>query len=272
VRRSERSAAGLGAGRGEGRPEPSLQGPQDRAVSRRANEGSRGWRGEGRPEPSLQGPQDRAVSRRRTESNGHGFTLIEVLAALLIVSLVFGLLLESVTHNLADLSRARAEARGAQLAENKMRDLRADLEVGQEIKDGITEGVFDAPDNDLHWQIAIMPQSLVLPPDYKGELPPSPLFKVTGGPQPATASSDKDKEPLRMVEVRVFGENTDPNTVEPFVILLTSKPDDSQLQQLQQGQNGQGQPGQPGLPGQQRNGTTPQTGTQGMGSNTGRFQ
>ena len=66
----------------------------------------------------------------------HGFTLIEVLAAVLIVSLVFGLLLESVTRNLADLGRSRLEARAADLAEQRARDLVTELAAGAALECG----------------------------------------------------------------------------------------------------------------------------------------
>jgi prepilin-type N-terminal cleavage/methylation domain-containing protein len=206
-----------------------------------------------------------------------GFTLIEVLAAILIVSLVFGLLLEAVTRNLRDLSRARAEARAAQLAENRLRDLRADLDVGTKVDDGIKEGVFDAPDDDLHWRITIVPQKLLLPADYRGEMSPSPVFQDPAGahmPAPAPTAppvpgQDPNEPPLRLVQVRVFTENQDPDGVEPFVVLLTTPA------QAAAGQT-TGQPGKPGQPGQTSQpgqpGTTPQNGLSnpsGMGTGMG---
>jgi prepilin-type N-terminal cleavage/methylation domain-containing protein len=192
-----------------------------------------------------------------------GFTLIEVLCAVLIVSLVFGLLLESVTRNLHDLSRARNEARAAQLSEDRLRDLKAELAGGEKVEDGVTEGAFDPPDDDMRWQISISPQTLMLPADYKGEVPPSPLFSTNGEPRPAPTSAAPGQpppaNPLRLVEVRVFKVDTDPNTVDPFVLLITAAPDASKLPQ-----NGQ-QPGQlGGAPGQNQG-----TGT-GMGGPTPR--
>jgi prepilin-type N-terminal cleavage/methylation domain-containing protein len=183
-----------------------------------------------------------------------GFTLIEVLAAVLIVSLVFGLLLESVTRNLADLGRVRAEARAAQLAEDRLRDMRIEIEAGTRIEDGVTQGTFDDPDQDMHWQIAVTPQTLALPAGYRGEMPPSPLFYAQNGPPrvpapaplpgPAASHEPGDTgpaEPLRLVEIRVFPQGTDPQAVEPFVFLITGPPDTTQLPQ----------PGTPGAPGQQ---------------------
>jgi prepilin-type N-terminal cleavage/methylation domain-containing protein len=196
-------------------------------------------------------------------TDARGFTLIEVLAAVLIVSLVFGLLLESVTRNLHDLSRARNEARAAQLAEDRLRDLKAELAAGTPIQDGITDGLFDAPDQDMHWQISVTPQTLALPPDYRGDVPPSPLFYAANGPPrppvqppPPTAEGGANvntgpQEPLRLVEVRVFPDGSDPQTVEPFVLLVTAPPDASHLQQ--QGGNPQnGIQGDPNALGGQR--------------------
>lgn len=168
----------------------------------------------------------------RSDSHGEGFTLIEVLIAVLIVSLVFGLLLESVTRNLADLSRARAGARASQLAADRLRDLKVTLEAGEELEDGTKEGVFEAPDDDLRWQISVTPQTLPLPPDYKGELPPSPLFAAAN--EPPRAPQPGEKAPLRLVQVRVFADGDDPDSVDPFVVLLTAPPDAAKLQQLQQ--------------------------------------
>lgn len=176
------------------------------------------WRGEG----------------RRTYARETGFTLIEVLAAVLIVSLVFGLLLESVTRNLADLGRARAEARAAQLAENRLRDLRAGLETGEKLEDGVKEGVFEEPDSDLHWQITVVPQTLTLPADYKGELPPSPLFDAPNERAPKPPPTAGQEPPLRMVQVRVFTADQDPESVDPYIVLVTAQPDSARLQQLQQ--------------------------------------
>ncbi|HTO71622.1 MAG TPA: type II secretion system protein [Myxococcota bacterium] len=175
---------------------------------------------------------------------GPGFTLIEVLAAVLIVSLVFGLLLESVTRNLAALSRARSEARAMQLAEDRLRDLKADLASGTKLEDGVTDGSFDEPDQDMHWQIVVTPQTLALPPDYRGEVPPGPLFvspaaaarqspppSLSQTPGSNAAGPQTPEEPLRLVEVRVFRQGDDPQSVEPFVLLVTAPPDTSQLGQ-----------------------------------------
>lgn len=170
----------------------------------------------------------------RSDSQPAGFTLIEVLIAVLIVSLVFGLLLESVTHNLSDLSRARAGARASQLAADRVRDLKIQLESNDKLEDGVKEGSFEEPDDDMRWQMSVTPQTLPLPADYKGELPPSPLFEAAN--EPRRARKPGEEAPLRLVQVRVYPAGEDPESVDPFVVLLTAPPDPAQMQQLQQQQ------------------------------------
>ncbi len=170
-----------------------------------------------------------APSERGSE---RGFTLIEVLAAVLIVCLVFGLLLESVTRNLRDLSRARQEARAAQIAEDHVRELQALLDAGEKLEDGVKEEPCPEPDQDLTCQTIVSPEKLALPADYPGELSPSPLF--TAANEPPHAPQPGQEPPLRMVQVRAFGAETDPNTVEPYVVLVVTPLDAQALQQLQQ--------------------------------------
>lgn len=190
-----------------------------------------------------------------SDSRRAGFTLIEVLAAVLIVSLVFGLLLESVTRNLADLGRARAESRRALLAADRVRELKAELESGEKLEDGVKDGVFDEPDQDMKWQISVTPQTLALPADYAGELPPSPLFAKSN--EPPRPGNPGEEPALRLVQVRVYAPDEDPEGVDPFVVLLAAPPDPARLAQARQpaagGEAGaQQQPQQPS--GNSRNG------------------
>lgn len=158
-----------------------------------------------------------------------------MLAALLIVSLVFGLLLESVTTNLSNLGRARREARAMQLAEDRARALEVEIANGALIEVGVTEGEYEEPDEDLRWQIAVSAQTLDLPADYPGAEPPSPLFAVAGRTAlPAPFGPDAPQPPLLLVEVRVHGIDVDPNEVEPYVLLLTSPPDPARIAERQQ--------------------------------------
>jgi prepilin-type N-terminal cleavage/methylation domain-containing protein len=163
-----------------------------------------------------------------------GFTLVEVLAALLIVSLVFGLLLESVTTNLANIGRARREARAMELAEQRARALELEIGTGGSIDDGETEGVYEEPDDDLKWRISVTTQTLDLPADYPSEVSPSPLFARPGTPPPQRGGPNDPVAPLRLIEVRVFGVDDEPDSVDPFVLLVTAPPDPNRLAALEQ--------------------------------------
>jgi hypothetical protein len=155
-----------------------------------------------------------------------------VLAAVLIVSLVFGLLLESVTRNLADLGRSRLEARAAVLAEQRARELVAELEAGLALEDGEVEGAYEAPDDDLRWRQKVTDLTLPLPEDYPGEQPPSPIFAFANKPPPPREQGKV--APLRLVEVRVFpADEPDPEAVEPTVFFVVAPPDPARLQDLQ---------------------------------------
>ncbi len=154
---------------------------------------------------------------------------------MLIVSLVFGLLLESVTHNLADLGRARLEARATALAEQRLRELEIELAAGTPVELGVSEGAYEPPDDDLRWHITVSAQTLELPADYPGKTSPSSLFTKagsSGGAPPGAAAGAVP--PLRLVEIRVFPSDVEPETVDPFVYLITAPPDPARLQQLQQ--------------------------------------
>ena len=159
-----------------------------------------------------------------------------MLAAVLIVSLVFGLLLESVTRNLADLGRARLEARATQLAELRAREIEQEIAAaagtGTQLESGIQEGAFEEPDADLRWHITVSEQTLALPDDYPGKQSPSPLFAAAGATPPVPVQGQVP--PLRLVEVRVFPVDTDPEAADPFVLLVTAPPDPARLQQLEQ--------------------------------------
>ncbi len=183
----------------------------------------------------MSSPRARAAARvpmpRAQARAERGFTLIEVLAAVLIVSLVFGLLLESVTRNLADLGRSRLEARAAALAEQRARDLVLELSSGAPIEEGDLDGTFEPPDDDLRWSQRIAALTLPLPDDYPAELPPSPLFALPGQPAPALAPGQQP--PLRLVEVRVFpADEPEPERVDPTIFFVVAPPDPARLQEL----------------------------------------
>lgn len=156
------------------------------------------------------------------------------------MSLVFGLLLESVTSNIADFGRARLEARATQLAEQRVRELESEIASGAELESGESEGEFEPPDGDLRWRVTVTEQTLVLPADYPGKASPSPIFAAAGA---APALAPGQAAPLRLVEVRVYAADAEPESALPFVLLVTAPPDPARLEQLMQ----QSPPGAPAL-------------------------
>jgi prepilin-type N-terminal cleavage/methylation domain-containing protein len=145
------------------------------------------------------------VSRRRD-----GFTLLEVLIAVFVLGSVLGSLLTMVGGNLARLSDARRELLEARLAEQRIREIEAEIQSGQEVRDGVDEGRFEAPNDDLAWQVVVEPYRIPLPIGYNAA-PASPLFEMGDGDA---------ADGLRRVEVRVFAAERDPESARPFVILV----------------------------------------------------
>ena len=147
------------------------------------------------------------------------------------MSLVFGLLLESVTTNLSDIGRARLEAHATELAEQRARELEIEIADGKPFEIGVTEGAYEEPDDELRWHITVSEHTLDLPADYPGKEPPSALFARPGAaPAPVAAG---ETPPLLVVEVRVLPLDAAPESADPFVLLVTAA-DPARAQRLQQ--------------------------------------
>ncbi len=139
-----------------------------------------------------------------------GFTLLEVLIAVFVLGTVLGSLLSLVAGNLSRLSDARGELREARLAEERIREIEAQFEAGEELRDGVDAGRFGAPDDDLAWQVVVEPYRVPVPAGAAGELAASPLFDT---------GDDRAEAAARRVEVRVFPAAAGPESTRPFVIL-----------------------------------------------------
>ncbi|MCP5068698.1 MAG: type II secretion system protein [bacterium] len=147
----------------------------------------------------------------RAAGEKHGFTLIEVLMAVLVVALVYGFLLEFVTDNLAALHRARSETEIARLSEQKLREVEARVLSGEELAES-EDGAFEEPFQDYLFRVDLTPYQIPLPASFTGQIAPSKLFVGTG-PQ------DPSRPALLRIEVRVYLEDEDPEGVIPFVTL-----------------------------------------------------
>lgn len=149
-------------------------------------------------------------SRRRA-----GFTLLEVLIAVFVLGTVLGSLITLVTGNLSRLSDARRELREMGLAEERIREIEAEILAGDELRVGVNVGRFGAPNDDLVWQVIVEPFRIPIPPGIEGVVPASPLFEI--GDEPAGGE-------LRRVEVRVFSAEDEPESAWPLVILVVEPP------------------------------------------------
>jgi prepilin-type N-terminal cleavage/methylation domain-containing protein len=142
-----------------------------------------------------------------------GFTLIEVLVAAFIASLVFGLLVSWMARNLSAVGRAREQQRALLLGEQKARDFDLELRQSGLVEPGVENGEFPDPDGDLGWEVSVEAWQLALPADFDLEQSPSPLF------EPTSRQPKNDKPPLHRVSVRVFPlDRPDVDLIEPFVL------------------------------------------------------
>lgn len=148
-------------------------------------------------------------------ADDRGFTLLEVLIAVFVLGTMLASLLTLVSGNLARLGQARGELREARLAEARVRELETGFENGDSLPEGVESGRFEAPDDDLAWQVSVEPYRVPVPP---GATATSPLFE-TRDPQAAFEA--------RRVEVRIFPAESPPESARPFVILVV-EPSDSE--------------------------------------------
>jgi type II secretory pathway pseudopilin PulG len=159
------------------------------------------------------------AERSRRSERSAGFTLIEVIAAVLMVGLVFGVLISWVTTNLRAVERSRRENEASQLAEQRARELQFELLQGAVPDDGTDRGEF-APaagaadaEPEYGWEVTVEPYQIPLPPDSEGVEPASALFVSPGAP------GISEDSPLKRLSIRVYAlDRDDEDLVEPFVL------------------------------------------------------
>jgi prepilin-type N-terminal cleavage/methylation domain-containing protein len=153
--------------------------------------------------------------RNSSRSGDRGFTLLEVLLAVTILTAVMGSLIAIVTQNISRLTDARTELRVMRLAEEQMREILAASHRGSELDEATTDGVFPEPDDDLQWELVVEEYRVPLEHEdrkiadevrlsssfFAGERQGDPLGTST----------------LQRVELRIYGEDGR-QAIEPFVI------------------------------------------------------
>jgi prepilin-type N-terminal cleavage/methylation domain-containing protein len=140
-----------------------------------------------------------------------GFTLIEVLVAAFVASLVFGFLVSWMAQNLRSVGAARAQQHALLLGEQRARDYDLELRQSGLVEDGVEHGEFADPDSDLGWEVRVEPWHLPLPADYDRDASPSPLFES------ARRQREVPEPALHRVTVRVFAlDDPDTDLITPF--------------------------------------------------------
>ena len=95
----------------------------------------------------------------RTPGGSHGFTLVEVLVAVVILAFSFGALMQLLGTGLRGLNAAQDHVRASLLAENWL----AGLAVDQPLAEGQQSGTFD---DRFHWRATLRPPAI----DERGDL------------------------------------------------------------------------------------------------------
>jgi prepilin-type N-terminal cleavage/methylation domain-containing protein len=150
--------------------------------------------------------------------NEAGFTLLEVMIAIVVLGLVMGTLIERVTQNLGRLAEARLELRALQLAEERMRELESDARSGSLPELGRSAGDFDAPDDDLAWELEVEGWNVPFPRSSTRPTSPGGIF-AGGPPRPPNQAPT-----LVRALLWVHRTEEDPERVEPLIAILAAPP------------------------------------------------
>ena len=96
------------------------------------------------------------MSRRRRQRS-HGFTLVETLAAAMILALAAAVLGTAVAQGMRSLARARDYQRAAELLDRTLTKIDT-IGPARLLAEGQTEGAFDPPHDRFAWAADIVPR------------------------------------------------------------------------------------------------------------------
>ncbi len=143
-----------------------------------------------------------------------GFTLLEVLLAVFVLAIVMGGLSVSLTQNLQAIGRARLRADAMQLAEARIRELSETARAGELPAFGTSEGEFEAPYDQMRWQLTVEPHPVPLQD-------PSPEAQESSSIFALVSSAPGAQQPsVSWIVLRVFHEDGVPENAEPFVVFV----------------------------------------------------
>jgi prepilin-type N-terminal cleavage/methylation domain-containing protein len=139
-----------------------------------------------------------------------GFTLLEVLIAVVVFGLVMGILQEYVSESLRRLSGARDELIAGELGQTTLREVAARIERGEPVNP--ESGRYEKPDY-MRYELTVEPYAVPLPRDVKAEQRPLSSIFVAG--------SDPSATPLRRIVLRVYREELGVESAVPLVAVVS---------------------------------------------------
>ncbi len=107
--------------------------------------------------------------RRSDQKQSQGFSLMEVLVAMMILGIAFSTLFALISGSMRNIDRLREHEKITRLAQMKVNELI--LEMNQ----GVTPGLSGSFDPKYRWQVRLEPLSLEVGPDVK---PGYSLFRL----------------------------------------------------------------------------------------------
>ena len=161
------------------------------------------------------------MSSGRARAASSGFTLLEVILAVLVFGISMGGLLMIVQDSLARLGQARLESEGARLAEEQLRELTLAAATGEELELGEEAGTYAPPNDMLRWELSVEPWWIPLSEELKDRAETSSLFEPE--------ETEFEASALLRLTLRVFEENHEEQLVDPFVVFLVLPPDEADL-------------------------------------------
>ena len=149
----------------------------------------------------------------RSTERSAGFTLLEVLIALVVFTTVMGALLTTVSQSVRALGDAEREVELMELARERMRQLQRDAENGTAPPLGESSGFFAEPYDHMRWQITAEYFAYPLPANTTNE-----QLVEARRRSPVFAEREGQSSSLRLVVLRVFDESGT-EVLDPFTII-----------------------------------------------------
>lgn len=149
----------------------------------------------------------------RSTERSAGFTLLEVLIALVVFTTVMGGLLSTLSQSVRALGNAEIEVELMELARERMRKIQRDAENGTAPPLGESSGLFAEPYDHMRWQVTSEYFAYPLPARMTND-----EIEEARRRSPVFAEPHGDPSSLRLVVLRVFDESGI-EVLDPFTII-----------------------------------------------------